>query len=51
MEKQFIIEALQRHQGHRKQAALDLGIDVSTLYRKIKALNIEVPETDGRQIN
>ena len=51
MEKQFIIEALQRHQGHRKQAARDLGIDVSTLYRKIKALNIEVPETDGRQIN
>lgn len=51
MEKQFIIEALQRHQGHRKQAALDLGIDVSTLYRKIKALNIEVPETDGRQNN
>ena len=51
MEKQCIIEALQRHQGHRKQAALDLGIDVSTLYRKIKALNIEVPETDGRQNN
>ncbi len=51
MEKQFIIEALQRHQGHRKQAAQDLGINVSTLYRKIKALNIEVPETDGRQIN
>jgi len=51
MEKQFIIEALQRHQGHRKQAAQDLGINVSTLYRKIKALNIEVPETDGRKIN
>lgn len=48
MEKQFIIEALQRHQGHRKQAAHDLKIDVSTLYRKIKALNINIDEVDGR---
>lgn len=48
MEKQLIIEALQRHQGHRKQAAHDLQVDVSTLYRKIKALNIDIPEIDGR---
>lgn len=48
MEKRLIIEALQRHEGRRKQAALDLNIDVSTLYRKIKALNINIPEIDGR---
>lgn len=51
MEKRFIMEALLRHQGHRKQAASDLGIDVSTLYRKIKALEINIPETDGRSAN
>jgi len=51
MEKRFIMEALLRHQGHRKQAASDLGIDVSTLYRKIKALGINIPETDGRSAN
>lgn len=44
MEKQMIIEALQRHHGHRKQAAHDLNIDVSTLYRKIRALKISLPE-------
>lgn len=48
MEKRLIIEALQRHEGRRKQASLDLNIDVSTLYRKIKALNINIPEIDGK---
>lgn len=50
MEKQLIIEVLQRHNGHRKKAAHDLNIDVSTLYRKIKALNISIPEIDGRNL-
>jgi PAS domain S-box-containing protein len=48
MEKSLITEALQRNKGNRKQVALDLGIDVSTLYRKIKALGIDAPEVDGR---
>ena len=48
MEKLFIREALQRHKGNRKRVSLDLGIDISTLYRKIKALDIETPEVDGR---
>jgi len=47
-EKLFITEALQRRAGNRRLAATDLGIDVSTLYRKIRALRIETPETDGR---
>lgn len=48
IEKLFIAEALQRRNGNRRLAARDLGINVSTLYRKIKALGIEAPETDGR---
>ncbi len=42
-----IEEALQRRQGNRAQAAADLGIDVSTLYRKIRNLKISTAE-DGR---
>jgi PAS domain S-box-containing protein len=48
MEKLMISDALQRHKGNRKSAAKDLGIDYSTLYRKIKSLQIETPSTDGR---
>jgi PAS domain S-box-containing protein len=48
MEKHLILETLQRYEGSRKQAARDLGIDASTLYRKIKDLNIETPVSDGR---
>jgi DNA-binding NtrC family response regulator len=48
MEALMITEVLRRHQGNRRRAAADLGIDASTLYRKIKSLRIDVPETDGR---
>jgi len=48
MERMLIAEALRRHEGNRTQAAADLGIDPSTLYRKLKALGIEAPATDGR---
>ena len=48
IEKLFITETLERREGNRKLAAKDLGINVSTLYRKIKALDIDIPETDGR---
>ena len=48
MERLLITEALRRHQGNRRQAARDLGINASTLYRKLKSLNIEPPATDGR---
>jgi len=48
MEKHLITETLQRHQGNRKLAAQELGINPSTLYRKIMALNINLPDTDGR---
>jgi len=51
MEKAMILEALHRRKGNRKLAAKDLGIDYSTLYRKIKGLEIETPPTDGRSRN
>lgn len=48
MERFLIREALERRKGNRKEAARDLGINVSTLYRKIRSLRIDIPETDGR---
>jgi PAS domain S-box-containing protein len=48
MEKQFILRTLQYRKGNRKKAAEDLCIDVATLFRKIRAYHIEVPDTDGR---
>ena len=48
MEQLLIAEALRRHRGNRQQAARDLGIDTSTLYRKLKSLKIDLPKTDGR---
>ena len=48
MERLLIAEALRRHHGNRKRAARELGIDTSTLYRKLKSCGIETPPTDGR---
>ncbi len=47
-ERQTIIEALARHDYNRAAAAASLGIHKSTLFRKIKKLNIDLPERDGR---
>ena len=40
-EKEFIIKALQKHKGKRKDASHELGISERTLYRKIKEYDIE----------
>lgn len=48
MERHLIRETLRRYGGNRKRTARDLGIDTSTLYRKIRALKIETPAGDGR---
>lgn len=48
MEKYLITETLQRHHGNRKKTARDLNIDPSTLYRKMKTLEITIPDSDGR---
>jgi PAS domain S-box-containing protein len=47
-ERITITEALQRNRGNRKQTAIELGIDVSTLLRKVKTLSIAAPPRDGR---
>jgi PAS domain S-box-containing protein len=48
VEKSLIQEALDQHQGNRALAAGELGINLSTLYRKIQRLGIDTPERDGR---
>ncbi len=48
MEKALIVKALELHNGNRKRTAKELGIDTSTLYRKIKLLGIRPPQQDGR---
>jgi transcriptional regulator with PAS, ATPase and Fis domain len=40
-EKEFIIKALEKHRGRRKNAAQELGISERTLYRKIKEYEIQ----------
>ena len=50
MERLLIAEALRRHQGNRRRVSQELGIDTSTLYRKLKSLGIETPPTDGRNL-
>jgi len=48
MEKHLISLTLERHNGNRKKAAEELGIDTSTLFRKIRAYRINAPPMDGR---
>jgi PAS domain S-box-containing protein len=48
MESQTIREALRRNGYNRLAAARELGIHKSTLFRKMKALGIPLPEEDGR---
>jgi PAS domain S-box-containing protein len=43
LEATHIADAVRRHGGNRRAAARELGIDPSTLFRKIKALGIELP--------
>ena len=47
-ESQAIRSALERHEFNRLAAARELGLHKSSLFRKIKALGIELPEQDGR---
>ncbi len=48
LEAQFIISVLKRNNWNRAATARELGINKSTLYRKLRSLQIELPEKDGR---
>ncbi len=48
IEAQAIREAVQRHQGNRLEAARELGIHKSTLFRKVRQFGIDLPDEDGR---
>ncbi len=48
MEKHLITETLFRFSGNRRLAAKELGINPSTLYRKLDTHKISLPEKDGR---
>lgn len=47
-ERQAIQRALEANGGNRQAAARELGMHKTTLYRKLKALGIELPDRDGR---
>ncbi|MEI6208484.1 MAG: sigma 54-interacting transcriptional regulator [Desulfuromonadales bacterium] len=48
LDVQSILAALQRNAFNRLAAAKDLGIHKTTLFRKMKKLNISLPDQDGR---
>lgn len=48
VEKILICDALRKHRGNREMAAKELGINPSTLYRKLRLYGLNVPDKDGR---
>jgi len=48
MEKDFVYEALRKNNWNRSVTAAQMGIHPTTLWRKIKRLNLEIPKQDGR---
>ncbi len=48
LEARYIWEALRRHDWNRLATAKSLGMSKSTFFRKVKALQIELPDKDGR---
>jgi DNA-binding NtrC family response regulator len=48
-EHYLIRDALSKHQGNRTAAAKQLGINPSTLHRKIKSLGIDMPSPKARK--
>jgi PAS domain S-box-containing protein len=49
MEKHFLSEALRRNNWNRKSTAEELGVHPTTLWRKMKRLNIEIPGKNQRK--
>ncbi len=48
IERNFIYDALMKNKWNRKATAAQLGIHPTTLWRKIKQFNLEIPQKDGR---
>ncbi|MDP8255803.1 MAG: sigma 54-interacting transcriptional regulator [Candidatus Alcyoniella australis] len=48
VEAQAILDALKRNNYNRQATARELGMHKSTLFRKLKAFEIDVPKIDGR---
>jgi transcriptional regulator with PAS, ATPase and Fis domain len=44
MERSYILEVLKRNQWNRTATAGEMGVHPTTLWRKMKRLNIEPPE-------
>ncbi|MBW1800409.1 MAG: sigma 54-interacting transcriptional regulator [Deltaproteobacteria bacterium] len=51
VEKSLIFETLKKNDWNRGRTAAQMGIHPSTLWRKIKRLNIDIPKQDGRTKN
>nr|WP_320009752.1 sigma 54-interacting transcriptional regulator [uncultured Desulfobulbus sp.] len=47
-EREVILAALERNQYNRLATAKELGMHKSTLFRKLKKLNLDLPDIDGR---
>ena len=50
-EAEAIVEALRQNNGHRGRTAATLGIDKTTLWRKMKRFSIRFPASPGRPKN
>ncbi len=50
-EEEAILKALERNGYNRLAAARELGMHKTTLFRKLKKLNIHLPEVDGRNVH
>lgn len=48
VEEDAILAALERNGMNRTRAAAELGMHKATLYRKMRKLNLNLPERDGR---
>ncbi|MFH2220269.1 MAG: sigma 54-interacting transcriptional regulator [Pseudomonadota bacterium] len=48
IERALIFEALKKNNWNRKVTAARMGIHPSTLWRKIKRLNLDIPKQNGR---
>lgn len=48
MEKDFIYEVLKQNNWNRSAAAAQMGIHPTTLWRKIRRLNLDLPKGNGR---